>query len=224
MEKSENLVRLLVSFIPFADLRRPRVLAGEQRRLPTQASAGFYIRMFKFMLDALATRISSRLDVSPNKSKDQLWPSAFGGAGKPSQVSVLSRTVERTWGEGQNVSRPHTQSQHQSRGVNPVSNELGLTLVNPTTRAAGAASQNAISGLLSYTRARISLTHTHSKHTHTQTFSVYAQAGGLQCAVCLVFPTFKQLCWWPGSNVDSWRPVVPENRTSSLSQFIDIYN
>lgn len=40
----------------------------------------------------------------------------------------------RTWGKGQNIPGPHTQSQQRSRGVNPVSNKLGLTPVAPTPR------------------------------------------------------------------------------------------
>lgn len=86
---------------------------------------------------------------------------------------ALSRSMKRTWGEGQNIGRPHTQGPHESRGVNPVSNKLGLTLVNPTTIAANATTQNEIPGLLTYTCAcaqTIDLTHTHSKtHAHTHT-------------------------------------------------------
>lgn len=154
-----------LSLIPFTDQLRPRVLAGEQQRLPTQDSADFYIPMFKFMLlrwrswKAWRIRNSNRLMsgwmFSPNKSPvlaKHIWRSEETLSGFSCPPAALSHSVERTWGEGQNVSRPHTQSPHESRGVNPVSNKQGLTLVNPTTSAANTTSQNEISELLTYTR------------------------------------------------------------------------
>lgn len=72
---------------------------GEQQRLPTQDSADFYIPVFKIhdfqMERQLKTLTDYKLkpahvwmDVSPNKSKNQLWPNTFRGARKPSQVSA----------------------------------------------------------------------------------------------------------------------------------------
>lgn len=82
---------------------------------------------------------------------------------------AISLSMKRTWGQGQNICCPHTQSPHENPGVNPVSNKLGLTLINPTTVAANATTQNEIPGLLTYICAcaqTINLTYTHRKKTH----------------------------------------------------------
>lgn len=118
------------------------------------------------------------------------------------------RSVTRTWGKGQNILSPHTQSPRESRGVNPVSGKPGLTLVNPTATAEATA-QNEI--------PRTSLAHVHvhnyfdsyaERNTCRQTYIVWPQSGGFRCVICSPFPTFAQLCLWSGSNVDSCRPVT----------------
>lgn len=116
--------------------------------------------------------------------------------------------VTRTWGKGQNIFSPHTQSPRESRGVNPVSGKPGLTLVNPAA-AAEAATQNEM--------PRTSLAHVHvhnyfdsytEQNTRRQTYIVWPQSGGFRCVICSPFPTLAQLCLWSGSNVDSCRPVT----------------
>lgn len=154
------------------------------------------------------------MEVSPTKSKDQfckhMWRRKETFLGYSCLQKALSRSVKRTWGQGQNICCPHTQSPHENWGVNPVSNRLGLTLINPTTIAANATTQKEIPGLLTFICAcaqTINLAYTHRKNTCTQTYSVYIQNRGFHCVICLAFPTFQQLCLWSGSNVDSWRPV-----------------
>lgn len=70
------------------------------------------------------------------------------------QLSTANPTAT-PWGERERtakISAALTRRVHmRAGGVNPVSNKLGLTLVNPSTTAANAATQNEIPGPLTYT-------------------------------------------------------------------------
>lgn len=93
-EESENLVRLLVSLMPFTDLLWPQVefwresSGGFQHKLLQT----FTCPLFKFLLEAaeklhaIETQISSCLDGC--FTKERFEPSTFGGARKSSQVSA----------------------------------------------------------------------------------------------------------------------------------------
>lgn len=60
-----------------------------------------------------------------------------------------------------------------ARGVNPVSNKLGLTLVNPTTTGASAATQNETPGRLTSTYGRRARPRNTTTHTRSQTHGPY---------------------------------------------------
>lgn len=97
-----------------------------------------------------------RMNVSPHGSKNKVWLRMWGRESDPLrfQLSTANPTAtprgerERT----AKISAALTQRVHmRAGGVNPVSNKLGLTLVNPTTTGANAATQNEIPGPLTYT-------------------------------------------------------------------------
>lgn len=93
-EESENLVRLLVSLMPFTDLLWPQVefwresIGGFQHKLLQT----FTCPLFKFLLEAaeklraIETQISSCLDGC--FTKERFHQSTFGGARKSSRVSA----------------------------------------------------------------------------------------------------------------------------------------
>lgn len=90
------------------------------------------------------------------------------------QLSTLNPTAtprgerERT----AKISAALTQRVHMRAGeVNPVSNKLGLTLVNPTTTGANTATQNEILGPLTYT-CPCAQTGAYTQE-NTQTYIVY---------------------------------------------------
>lgn len=74
------------------------------------------------------------------------------GTTEVSAVGQESLTAwRRTWGKGQNTPGPHTQSLQRSRGVNPVSNKLGLTpVIPPAATATEAATHDEMPAPLSH--------------------------------------------------------------------------
>lgn len=82
---------------------------------------------------------------------------------------------------GQNVGCPHTASPHENWGVNPVSNKLGLTPVNPYTSAANATTQNEISRLLTCTQRPLICVI--QMHTNISTHSIEESSVSLSSCV-----------------------------------------
>lgn len=111
----------------------------------------------------------------------------------------------RTWGKGQNIPGPHTQSLQRSRGVNPVSNKLGLTPVIPTAAAAAteAATHDEIPAPLSHMRYYFD-----SGPADKHVLSGHRASAAFRCVICSPEPTFKQLCLRSAGNVDSCGSVA----------------
>lgn len=109
------------------------------------------------------------------KGKDCFWPSTFWESketisGFSCPLAAFSLSVEQTWREGQHFSCPHTPSPHEVRGVNPVSNKLGLTLVNLTTSVARTTTKMIYKDFShTHTRMHISAQAFNLTLTHTQT-------------------------------------------------------
>lgn len=167
-------------------------------------------------LDTLVTRISSCLDVSPNKRQGAgLAEDTLAERENPLGFQLFQPSAALwlwTWGSA----KTWDGLTHRVERVNPVSNKPGLTLVNPATRAANVTTPkwnirtSHFHMCMSITAPlAINLVHTHIEDMHTQTYFVLGGQRGPECVVCLVLPAFKQLLRWSGSNVDSWRPVVP---------------
>lgn len=131
-----------------------------------------------------------------------------GGTSEVSAVGQKSLAPRRrTWGKGQNILGPHTQSPRRSRGVNPVSNKLGLTpVIPPAATATEAATHDEIPAPLSH------MCHYFDSHVVQtpcrQTRIVWPQSGAFRCVICSQYPTFKQLRLWSAGNVDSCGSVA----------------
>lgn len=96
------------------------------------------------------------------------------------------------------ISAALTQRVHmRAGGVNPVSNKLGLTLVNPTTTGANAATQNEIPGPLTYTYAcaRTSADTQQNTCTAKHTLSIHNAEDSTVSYVWCLLGLSSCICW-----------------------------